>query len=237
VIGKKSFEKRVIYQALTVLDNDGNKKISFEEFISFIYKVWKTQLNDLNQKLLDFHDDNNEKHVKYVTEILTEKKSVKEAIKKNFPRHWRDKIEQQNNGHDLPGPFHSLLKRLNMLDTSINNNNVDNIINASRIDDEFNLNSPNKQINNINIENSNSNNFTLSSPPNTTKPSSKNSYGNIGKNSMMRFKIKLKNSGNDENILSNRPGAVLTVPSVKNIGADKNELLSGELSKKLLTDH
>ena len=56
VVGS-TFDKRIIYKAISVLDTDSDKNISLEELLIFIYKIWKTQLDELSEKLSKLKDD------------------------------------------------------------------------------------------------------------------------------------------------------------------------------------
>jgi hypothetical protein len=102
-------DKRLIYKALIVLDSDGNKAISLQETLQFIYRIWKTQLEELANKLhrLDGENSNDQPLMK---KLLNERQAIKLAIKKNFPRAWRDRLERE--GHHIPGPFTALLNRM-----------------------------------------------------------------------------------------------------------------------------
>ena len=48
-----------------------------------------------------------------IKKILDERKLIKDALKKNFPREWRDRLENEG-GHSIPGPFQALLNRMDM---------------------------------------------------------------------------------------------------------------------------
>jgi len=116
VVGN-SVEKRLIYQALSVLDTNGDKAISLEEVLRFVYRVWKSQLDELADKLsrLDERMTGDREKIK---KAVDERRYIKEAIKKNFPREWRDRLEREG-GHAIPGPFQALLQRM---DVGVSNN-------------------------------------------------------------------------------------------------------------------
>ena len=42
--------------------------------------------------------------------ILKERDAIKEAVRRNFPRQWRDRLEEK--GHQLTGPFTHLMTRM-----------------------------------------------------------------------------------------------------------------------------
>jgi len=102
-------EKKYIYQALLTVDVDGSKSVSLEEMMVFVYRIWKQQLSDLARKLepvvvLDADRLKNEN-------VMQERDKIKEAIRLNFPRAWRDKFERAGYDH-LQGPFVSLFNRM-----------------------------------------------------------------------------------------------------------------------------
>lgn len=107
-----NFEKRLIYQALSVLDTNGDKSISLEEVLRFVYRVWKSQLDELAEKLSRL-DERMTGDAEKIHQAVEERRLIKEAIKKNFPREWRDRLEREG-GHGIPGPFQALLSRMNI---------------------------------------------------------------------------------------------------------------------------
>ena len=100
-----TFDKKLIHQALFVLDTDRSKSVSREEIFLFVYKTWRSQMQELDLKMqrLDEEDD---VEAARITELLKERKSIVAAIKKNFPRQLRDQL--QGLGTKLQGPFASL---------------------------------------------------------------------------------------------------------------------------------
>lgn len=115
VVGN-NFEKRLIYQALSVLDSNGDKSISLEEVLRFVYRVWKSQLDELAEKLSRL-DERMTGDSEKIRKAVEERRLIKEAIKKNFPREWRDRLEREG-GHAIPGPFQALLQRMDIGDDS-----------------------------------------------------------------------------------------------------------------------
>lgn len=104
VVGS-TFDKRIIYKAISVLDTDGDKNISLEELSIFVYNIWKTQLDELSEKLSKLRDDDDR-----VIKIMRERDDIKDAIKRNYTRAWRDRSERE--GHTVPGPFSTLLHHM-----------------------------------------------------------------------------------------------------------------------------
>jgi hypothetical protein len=189
------------------LDSDGDKQISLNEVMKFVYKVWRSQLDDITLRLNSL-DTRNIDEKRLSANYNRERQEIKEAIRKNFPRQWRDEMERETNGlHFVQGPFSALLKKLN-----IGSQNFD--ATASSPD-------PRKSpINNL---------FTQQSPQ-SPKPSAKRSRINInssGQNQVMRFKIKVPAANNPQ-----RTGTKFSVPE-PNILSDSVQL-SGEVTKSIL---
>jgi hypothetical protein len=112
--------KRLLYRALMTLDSDGDKQISLQELLIFVYKIWRTQLDELANK---FGDDL-EGNPKLLHKIVKERQDIKDAIKKNFPREWRDRFERSQGGHSITGPFHALLKKMNINTSNFNDTGI-----------------------------------------------------------------------------------------------------------------
>ena len=124
----KHIDKKLIYHALYAVDADGSKSVSFNELSKMIYTIWRMQLDELAERLTrlaatsssssngkrDQDKDKAEKQVEQM--LLKERNDIKEAIKRNFPRQMRDKLEAEAKAsghlHSLAGPFQSLYKRL-----------------------------------------------------------------------------------------------------------------------------
>lgn len=224
VVGN-TFDKRVIYQALLVLDTDGNKSISLQELLRFVYRIWKTQLDDLADKIFSFDNANlNENEAKQLQKCVKERNDIKQAIKKNFPRQWRDRLERENNGTTIPGPFQSLLQRMHV-GSSHSHSNSNSRERLSRLQsptrhhsnsnkDTLDLDSPEKLSNSY----SNTNNFTnlqqsfppegiMSSPNrllNSTNKSQSSSTNRAGRNIVKRFKIKMPGSVSPTRVRPNK---------------------------------
>lgn len=135
----KRFDRKLIYRALNVLDVDGNKSISLQELLFFIYRIWKTQLQDLANEIsyltteLHQNDDDNEpqtamltmnqqqkktnqKKKELIQKLLQEREDIKSAVKRNYPRHWRDKLERLGmETNAIPGPFTHLLNQMHII--------------------------------------------------------------------------------------------------------------------------
>ena len=109
MVGTK-FDRRIVFKALAVMDGNRDRNISIDEFSFFIYRIWKTQLAKYSAQLSllsNTHTNDCE-----VDKIYNEKNDLKEAIKRNFPRSWRDIAE--NDSHTVGGPFNFLFAQLGL---------------------------------------------------------------------------------------------------------------------------
>jgi hypothetical protein len=161
---------------------------------------------------------------------------LKEAVKRNFPRQWRDKLEREGgvNGHGIPGPFQSLLKRM---DIGSGTDNFDTFANTGTFDQTGPLEDPSRS---ASPHKASSSNLNLGSPARTYRPSetdeghfhtvkmpsqpkssgsgarhhmsSTQSANTAGHNSIMRFRIKVPAG----EALA-RSGAVLTTPVLNDL--------------------
>ncbi len=115
-----TFDKKIIYKSLLVLDTDRNKNISQNEFFTFIYKTWKQQLDDLDYRRCCL-DEKKGNDLEKIHEIINERNLIKSCIKKNFPRELRDYFEKS--GTALAGPFATMFQDdLNNTTATLGNN-------------------------------------------------------------------------------------------------------------------
>jgi hypothetical protein len=122
------------------LDSDGDKQISLQELLIFVYKIWRTQLDELASK---FGDDL-EENPKLLQKIIKERQDIKDAIKKNFPREWRDRFERTQGGHSITGPFNSLLKKMNINNSNFNDTAISRPTSPQRSPSSHTKNRPQK---------------------------------------------------------------------------------------------
>lgn len=210
VVGN-TFDKKLIYQALYVLDTDGSKSVSLEELLRFIYKIWRSELDELQEKLskLDLRLDS-DKNAEVL--LLDEKQSIKEAIKKNFPRSWRDKLEREDGGHTIGGPFQSLMKSLKINNSNSTATTIVDQTSSSKID--LKLQSPARP--------------TSLKPSSISGRSSPTRRANLsGESQVMRFKIKVPAASQPT-----RNGTTLSLPVAKTITDEIK--ISGEATKAML---
>eukprot|EP01041_Mallomonas_annulata_P002120 gene2120-4143_t len=109
VLGR-GVDKKNIYRAFNVLDEDGSKTISKSELLVFVYKIWRSQLDELAAKLSKLDRDLD---AVLIEPIVQERNTIKDAIKLNFSRAWRDEHERLGH-HTIKGPFTALLSRMGL---------------------------------------------------------------------------------------------------------------------------
>ena len=110
VVGGTKFDRRIIFKAMAVMDGNKDRNISIDEFSLLIYRIWKSQLAKCSAQLSLLsitHTSDSE-----LDKIYNEKNDLKEAIKRSYPRSWRDIAEKD--GHTVNGPFSSLLTHLGL---------------------------------------------------------------------------------------------------------------------------
>lgn len=104
-----TIDKRMVYRAMSTLDTDGDRSLSLDELLLFVYKVWRAQLDELAELLNSLSGSESDNRA---VRLLRERDDVKAAIKRNFTRAWRDRVERE--GHTVSGPFSSLLTHLGL---------------------------------------------------------------------------------------------------------------------------
>ena len=96
----RSVDKKIIYRLMYSIDTDGGKSVSIQEISQFIFYVWRAQLRELAQRVyLDTTLDD-----KALRALVKEKDDIKNAIIRNFPRSWRDKVSSLK----IDSPFTNL---------------------------------------------------------------------------------------------------------------------------------
>ena len=209
VIGNK-FEKKLIYQALTVCDVDGNRHISLEELLRLVYHIWKNQLQELATKIHDLQHYQQQYSLKQLSgneqtqmqKFVKERELIKQAIKTNFPRQWRDRLERlmvAEEGHGsgfIPGPFSYLLRKMKIntynANATINTTTSTTNIAGNDAIESMDLDSPARLF--PDQSSSPSGRLRpLSASAAVTGPTHKYSSASYraGKNELMRFKIRL----------------------------------------------
>lgn len=102
-----SFDKKLIYEALMVVDTDHDKTISRFELFMFVYRTWKMQLEEIDYRKSWLNPASNPQDTHLTNEYNKERNLIREAIRKNFNRQLRDILEAGDT--QLGGPFATLL--------------------------------------------------------------------------------------------------------------------------------
>jgi hypothetical protein len=98
-----SVDKRIVYKIMSAMDQDGGKSISRGEMSTFIYYVWRSELQEISNRIyLDTTLDDKELH-----SLIKEKEDIKNAIIRNFPRSWREKVSEIR----IDSPFTDLFEQ------------------------------------------------------------------------------------------------------------------------------
>jgi Ca2+-binding EF-hand superfamily protein len=112
VLGPGAGSAQDFYRMFAYLDRDNSRSISCQEISLFVYLVWRSQLKDLAYRISTLDVDIPEER-QLIDKILRERNQIKEAVKKNFSREWRDLYERMDQEEACcQGPFGHILKRL-----------------------------------------------------------------------------------------------------------------------------
>jgi Ca2+-binding EF-hand superfamily protein len=226
VLGK-DVDKKQIFRAYSLFDEDNSKSISLDEVLQVVYKIWKAQLDELADRLSKLDEDIDKARI---DKIIAERAVLKECVKKNFPRQWRDRMARVK-GDKLTGPFTHLLASMNIGTTKFedtasrasqlcappspdNSSPVDRTLAWSGQPE-----SPSRRPHSATAP------IMLPHPPAKEKGST--AINAHGRNEVMRFKLV-----QPESHVPHRSGAILTQPRVASLN-DSN-LFSGEGAQALL---
>ena len=204
-----SFDKKLIYQALLVLDTDRNKNISREEFFQFIYKTWKTQLDEIDYRKSLLDDDRASDHEK-LFKLNEERNLIKTAVKRNFHRQIRDALEESS--HSLTGPFATMF-----------NENDNKAASAFALQG----NTTGERLSGSGSPLKNNSNSRASSPIGKRPSSPSMVARNEGE--IMRFKIKPPGASSPTRI-----GQTLTLPIIHDMNQRSKSFTSAEATEALL---
>ena len=98
-----SVDKRVVYKIMSSVDLDGGKSVTLHELSLFIFYVWRSQLQEVaGRAYLDTTLDD-----KSLGALVKEKEDIKNAIIRNFPRSWRDRVSNMT----IESPFTTLFEQ------------------------------------------------------------------------------------------------------------------------------
>lgn len=190
VVLGKHVDKKKIFRSFHLLDSDSSRSISCQEVMMFVYTVWKSQLSNLSKKLATLDEDIDKK---LVQRILQERADIKEVIKKNFRREWRDHMERLGNQYSR-GAFGNILKKMSISGDAASSSSITNTFEASNFNNSF------------------------QASPSIRPQSAGHTVGHqrsktYGKNDILRMKIDPSRTH-----IPVREGAHLTVPSVTTMG-------------------
>jgi Ca2+-binding EF-hand superfamily protein len=226
-----TFDKRAIYTALSVLDKDKSKSISKDELFYFVYRHWRSKLDSLDRmrsmyaKVATANPRSLE--AEEMNKWTKERMSIKDAIKKNFPRQMRDNFEA--NSDAIGGTFNSMVPQEETVIAQFSSptqgggdgmGSMANILSASApmslgvaLGDQF-----------LNIDSQ------PTSPIRTNSPIKKGtSLTSYNKGEIQRFRIKAPGAASPT-----RGGLALSLPHNYNVNARNNDLVSGEKTEAVL---
>jgi hypothetical protein len=241
-------DKRVIYRAVQVLDRDGDRNISLEELSLFVYKIWRSQLDSLADDLAVMTSGD----AKKADKVLKERDDIKDAIKKNFSRAWRDRVEREREGHTVSGPFTSILTHMGVGRTGRQQPSTQDRSKRSDCDSHQQSQSTRiqgpgqgqgqnhgpggSQGSSESISPNSSQSSWSQSNRAVTRPLSASTVhaSSTGHNGLLRFKIKVSpDSGGlrGGGAVPNRKGVTLSMPKVRNLNEDLD--LSSDVAPSL----
>ena len=110
VVLGKHVDKKQVFRSFSLMDVDSSRSISCNEVLMLVYNVWKTQMRELADRLAILDEEYDSQ---LIQKVLQERNLIKEAVKKNFPREWRDRMERTGNTYSS-GPFGSLLDTMHV---------------------------------------------------------------------------------------------------------------------------
>jgi Ca2+-binding EF-hand superfamily protein len=189
-------DKKKIFRAFSLMDVDANRCISCQEVLTLVYNVWKSQMKELAAKLSVLDDEIDGPVIK---KIMDERNQIKDAVKKNFPREWRDRLERTKDQYSK-GAFSHLLKTMNVSTTTSHG------VNSSNFHDTFALSGPQTMHSTIPLQTKSS---AIHSSLQPSPPKKKIS----GKNEMLRYKVNKARTH-----VPTRGGVALTTPHVTSFG-------------------
>lgn len=205
------------YRMFAFLDRDNSRTISCQEISMFVYLVWRSQLKDLAYRISILDVDISEDRV-LIDKILRERNQIKDAVKKNFSREWRDYYERMNQEEDCSqGPFGHILRRMGV---TVKEKTAATAAGATRPQDENTHLTP---LPPSPLRRSPTRPFSAG-----TRVSSKTAPS--GRSELLKYRI--KHSSRMQQIPT-RKGAVLTTPATHIIGEGQEFLAEGNAVKFL----
>lgn len=198
VLGKR-VDKKQVFRSFSLMDVDSNRSISCNEVLMLVYNVWKSQMRELADRLAALDE---EYDGQLIHKVLQERNLIKEAVKKNFPREWRDRMERSGKAYSS-GPFGSLLDTMHVTTTTPSPGKSPHTHSHSYTDSSF-----QQSIGSYGQQQSR----CVPNPPPAAKLSQS---AKAGRNEMMRYKI-----NSSRTYTPTREGASLQMPHATNLGAN-----------------
>jgi hypothetical protein len=199
VLGK-NVDKKQIYRAFSLFDMDNSRSVELDEVMLIIYKVWKSQLQELAEKISALDESTNGVEI---DRLIKERGRIKDAIRKNYPREWRDRTERLGDSK-LSGPFNSLLNSLQI--------GTKKFTLSPTLQSTANFSPPGSPSNRVMDERTENSLLSQSAPRSPT----------FGRNEIKRYKL----TASADAALPKRPGRVLTIP--KTVLVNANSMFSAE---------
>jgi hypothetical protein len=229
-----TFDKKTIYTALLVLDTDQNKSISKTELLYFIYRFWRSKLDniDIQRSLLaDIAQANpHSRQAEQLKKMTIERTALKEAIKKNYTREMRNFFEEH--AGEFGGAFESFCPQNDLIVGATDTDDVESPMRAS-LDGMGGFNGTagttlsaalGKSLMSASLHGS-----APASPIRSPNKTTTRGIANSNRGEIMRFKIKAPGSSSPA-----RPGQILTLPTKYDMSKNNQEFVSGERTEAIL---
>jgi Ca2+-binding EF-hand superfamily protein len=217
ILGSSAVNIKDIYRIFAYLDRDNSRTISCQEISMFVYLIWRSQLRELAYRISSL-DVGIEEERALIERILRERNEIKEAVKKNFSREWRDFFERKSDEENeamCSGPFGHILKKLGVtVKGGAGGAQTERAQPRPPSPAGRSLRSPTVR---------NGRSLSASAPRTAPKPAPS------GKNDLLKYRIQ---SSRTQQIPS-RKGAVLTVPVTHSLGVGGSFTAEGDAIRYL----
>jgi hypothetical protein len=102
-------DRKLINLSLNLIDANGDKTISIQELLSFMYRIWMHQLLELKEA---YHSLDSGRSADKMRKIKAEIEDIASAIDLNFPRAWRDDFKRRVQAGKSNGPLERMLEHI-----------------------------------------------------------------------------------------------------------------------------
>jgi hypothetical protein len=218
-----TFDKKLVFEALLVLDSDHDKAISRHELFMFVYRTWKMQLDEIDYRKCMMDPENNPADAQRCNTLNMERNLIRGALRKNFNRQLRDLLDQGNT--QLSGPFATLLGPNSPTNPASRGPSPESTLQtAAALSTVVKSGSANNLSMSLDFASSMPLTSSLNraggrsqpgSPTRTGSPSRSSRHNNTN-GQIMRFKIKAPGASSPT-----RTGATLTLPKIMSISLDQ----------------